>query len=297
MTLPNFSSPCCGATHRGAPGQEPIALSVCCEGEAFLSPHEPNDGAATRLYANIEEEIVVEAGAMVKVPTGLRFAIPKGYEMQVRPLQKLAHCQQIRLLNTPGTIDSDYRGVVDILLINHGKKFIIEPKTAIAEFVLSAVVQSSFSSSEHEGLLSIPTFLSPTATFPSYATEGAAGADIRADIAEEMILPAGAALSVPTGLKFQIPSGYEIQIRPRSGLAANYQVTIIDSPATLAAGCHEELKIHLINFGKNDFIIEPKMRIAQLVVAPIVAYYFKKEEGTLSSTSREAGGFGHTGLI
>ncbi|MFT4552477.1 MAG: dUTP pyrophosphatase [Chlamydiales bacterium] len=109
-------------------------------------PNYASPGAAgADVRASIEKEIVIEAGSSVLVPTGLRFAIPEGFEIQVRPRSGLAFKHQITVLNTPGTIDSDYRGELKVILINHGSKpFSIEPGMRIAQIIVAAVVQARF---------------------------------------------------------------------------------------------------------------------------------------------------------
>ncbi|EPP35974.1 Deoxyuridine 5'-triphosphate nucleotidohydrolase [Chlamydia avium] len=132
---------------------------------------------------------------------------------------------------------------------------------------------------------------------PEYATEGASGADLRANISEPIALLPGQRTLVPTGIKMQIPSGYEVQIRPRSGLALKYGVTVINSPGTIDSDYRGEICIILINMGESMFVIEPKMRIAQAVVSPIVQAKFIAVDSTeeLAQTSRGNRGFGHTG--
>lgn len=117
---------------------------VACDSE-----HLPVYGSALAAGADvrawISEEIVLEPGCSVLVPTGLSLAIPDGYEIQVRPRSGLALKDQITVLNTPGTIDADYRGPVGVILINHSKKsFVIQPKMRIAQFVLSKVEKARF---------------------------------------------------------------------------------------------------------------------------------------------------------
>jgi dUTP pyrophosphatase len=137
--------------------------------------------------------------------------------------------------------------------------------------------------------------LSDAAEMPHYATEEAAGADVRAHLKEPLLIPKGRSALVPTGLRLQIPSGYEIQVRPRSGLALRHQITVLNTPGTIDADYRGELQILLINHGEADFIVEPGMRIAQLVCAPCChARYINVEELTVSS--RGSGGFGHTGV-
>ena len=130
---------------------------------------------------------------------------------------------------------------------------------------------------------------------PVYATEGAAGADLHANIASDVIIAPGASKLISTGLKFEIPVGYEIQIRPRSGLAFKHQITVLNTPGTIDSDYRGEVGIILINHGKTDFIVTPKMRIAQMVVAPVMMAQFEQAQ-ELASSQRASGGFGHTGI-
>lgn len=141
----------------------------------------------------------------------------------------------------------------------------------------------------------IPTLAEEEAEVPHYASTGAAGADVRAFIKEEKILSPGTSCLIPTGLKFAIPEGFEIQVRPRSGLALKHQVTVLNTPGTVDADYRGELGVILINHGKEDFIIQPGMRIAQIVLASVVQADFVLSN-KLAETARGAGGFGHTGV-
>jgi dUTP diphosphatase len=133
------------------------------------------------------------------------------------------------------------------------------------------------------------------ALLPIYSSEQAAGADVRANISEPLVLKSGESRLIPTGIKFSIPEGYEIQVRPRSGLALKHQITVLNSPGTIDSDYRGELCVILINHGKNDFVVEPKMRIAQIIVAPVVRAAFLPIEA-LEETARGVKGFGHTGL-
>lgn len=133
------------------------------------------------------------------------------------------------------------------------------------------------------------------AKLPLYASQGAAGGDVFAHLEENMTLLPGKMVVVPTGLHFAIPEGYEIQVRPRSGLAFKNQITVLNSPGTIDSDYRGELKVLLINLGDEPFVIEPNMRIAQIVLAPVVAAEFVVTE-ELSETVRGGMGFGHTGL-
>ncbi|NWG29114.1 MAG: dUTP diphosphatase [Ignavibacteriaceae bacterium] len=129
---------------------------------------------------------------------------------------------------------------------------------------------------------------------PSYATKGSAGLDIYAAIEKPIILRHGAIELVPTNISVEIPDGYEIQVRPRSGLAAKHGIGILNSPGTIDSDYRGEIKIIIINFGKEDFVIQPAERIAQLVVSKVYTAKFI-EANELNDTSRGEGGFGHTG--
>ena len=129
---------------------------------------------------------------------------------------------------------------------------------------------------------------------PSYATKGSAGLDIYAALEKPMTIAQGTIELVPTNTSVEIPEGYEIQVRPRSGLAAKYGIGILNSPGTIDSDYRGEIKIIIINFGKEDFVIQPAERIAQLVVSKVYTAKFI-ETTELNNTSRGEGGFGHTG--
>lgn len=130
--------------------------------------------------------------------------------------------------------------------------------------------------------------------FPLYASDLAAGADVRASIEGEIVLEPGTSVLIPTGLKVSIPEGYEIQVRPRSGLALKEQVSVLNSPGTIDADYRGEIGVILINHGKKPFSVKRGMRIAQIVLAPVLRAKFIKKEA-LALTSRGDGGFGHSG--
>ena len=132
---------------------------------------------------------------------------------------------------------------------------------------------------------------------PKYESEGAAGLDLLAAISESknlIILP-GKAEMVPTGIAIALPKGFEAQIRPRSGLAAKNGITILNSPGTIDSDYRGEISAMLINHSKVNFEIERGMRIAQMVIAPVVQFNMIKAE-TIDETKRGAGGFGSTGI-
>jgi dUTP pyrophosphatase len=131
---------------------------------------------------------------------------------------------------------------------------------------------------------------------PAYATVDSSGMDLIAAIDDDLCLAPGARVLVPTGLCIALPSNYEAQIRPRSGLAAKNGVTVLNTPGTIDADYRGEIKIILINLGQQDFIITRGMRIAQMVIAPVVKAQLHLQAHPLDETTRADGGFGSTGL-
>lgn len=131
--------------------------------------------------------------------------------------------------------------------------------------------------------------------FPAYQTNGSAGLDLHAAIADDIILPAKKYLSVPTGLILALDEGYEAQIRPRSGLAAKHGVTVLNSPGTIDSDYRGEVCVLLINHSNKDFIIQRGMRIAQMIIAKVEQAELILCD-TLDETDRGSGGFGHTGI-
>jgi dUTP pyrophosphatase len=129
---------------------------------------------------------------------------------------------------------------------------------------------------------------------PDYATADAAGADLLAAVAEDLVLEPGHRALVPTGISIQLPAGYEAQVRPRSGLAIKHGVTALNSPGTIDADYRGEVGVILINHGQEPFRIERGMRIAQMVVAPVTRAAWR-ERDSLDDSERGAGGFGSTG--
>jgi dUTP pyrophosphatase len=129
---------------------------------------------------------------------------------------------------------------------------------------------------------------------PAYATAGSAGIDLLAAIADPVELPVGRRVLVPTGLKLAIPAGFEAQIRPRSGLAANHGVTVMNAPGTIDSDYRGELKVCLVNLGQEPMIVTRGMRIAQLILAKVERLEWQPVE-QLDGTARGEGGFGSTG--
>jgi dUTP pyrophosphatase len=136
--------------------------------------------------------------------------------------------------------------------------------------------------------------LTPTAVPPQKMTEHSAGWDLSADLPEPVLLNPLSRLAVPTGLALELPQGYEAQVRPRSGLALNLGLGVLNGPGTIDSDYRGEVKVILFNLSEEAVLIQPGMRIAQLVVAPVTACGFEETE-SLADTERSGGGFGSTG--
>ena len=136
--------------------------------------------------------------------------------------------------------------------------------------------------------------LQPDAIAPRYMSELAAGLDLHAAIGEPVRLEPGQRASIATGLALALPPGYEAQLRPRSGLARDHGVTLVNSPGTIDADFRGALMILVINHGSEPVVIAPEQRIAQMVIAPVVQAELV-EVDELPATARGAGGFGSTG--
>jgi len=130
---------------------------------------------------------------------------------------------------------------------------------------------------------------------PAYATSGSAGLDLMAAIATAIDLAPGARDLVPAGITLSLPAGYEAQIRPRSGLALMHGITVLNSPGTIDSDYRGEIKVLLVNHGQDAFRVEPGMRIAQLVVAPVMRIAWA-EDAAQPASERGAGGYGSTGV-
>ena len=131
---------------------------------------------------------------------------------------------------------------------------------------------------------------------PKYHSENSSGLDIVADIKDPVNLKLNEIFLVPTGIKLKIPQGYEGQLRPRSGLALNHGITILNSPGTIDSDYRGEVKVILINHFSKIFVIKPNMRIGQIVFAPIVKIQLQLGNVNIFETKRSSQGFGSTGL-
>jgi len=137
--------------------------------------------------------------------------------------------------------------------------------------------------------------LSENIPLPKYETSGSSGLDLAANIDRAIEIKPGKSEIISTGLMVAIPKNFEIQIRPRSGLAAKNQITVLNTPGTIDADYRGELKVILINLSDKTFIVKKGLRIAQMVLCPIIKAKLK-EVNTLDDTERGSGGLGSTGI-
>ena len=136
--------------------------------------------------------------------------------------------------------------------------------------------------------------LDPTVELPTYKTDGASGMDLMALLNEPINLKPNSSCLVPTGLAVAFSNDFEIQIRPRSGLAAKNSISVLNTPGTIDSDYRGEIKVILYNHGKNDFLINNKDRIAQMILTPVIKMDLE-ETDDLPETIRGEGGFGSTG--
>ncbi|MBD1150230.1 dUTP diphosphatase [Pelagibacterales bacterium SAG-MED29] len=136
--------------------------------------------------------------------------------------------------------------------------------------------------------------LSKEVPLPKYETSGSSGMDLAANINANIQISPGKTAIVPTGLALSIPKGFEVQIRPRSGLAANQKISVLNTPGTIDADYRGEIKVILINLGQESFKVEKGLRIAQMVVCPVIQAQLE-EVDDLNETERGKSGFGSTG--
>tara|TARA_B100001027_G_scaffold151060_1_gene105991 strand:- start:30 stop:470 length:441 start_codon:yes stop_codon:yes gene_type:complete len=136
--------------------------------------------------------------------------------------------------------------------------------------------------------------LSKNIPLPKYETSGSSGMDLAANIEKSVKIEPGKMSVIPTGISLSIPQNFEMQIRPRSGLAAKNQISVLNTPGTIDADYRGEIKVILINLGDKTFVVEKGARIAQMVLCPVVKAELR-EVDSLETTKRGSGGFGSTG--
>ena len=129
---------------------------------------------------------------------------------------------------------------------------------------------------------------------PMYKSKNASGADLFAKVSNDIVINPGKRYLIPTGLYLEIPEGYEAQIRPRTGLASKFGLTLLNAPGTIDSDYRGEVKVLLINLGENDFKVHNGDRIAQIVFSPVTKGIFQLAP-EISNTKRGEGGFGSTG--
>ncbi|TAL30658.1 MAG: dUTP diphosphatase [Spirochaetes bacterium] len=144
-------------------------------------------------------------------------------------------------------------------------------------------------------MIPVKITLAEGARLPSYQSHGASGADIFALMDAPLSIQPGSIALIPTGMVIELPEGFEAQIRPRSGLALKHGITLLNTPGTIDSDYRGEVKIIVANLGKEPFLVENGMRIAQMVFARVFRGDFELS-GELSGTERNDGGFGHTGI-
>ena len=137
--------------------------------------------------------------------------------------------------------------------------------------------------------------LSKEVSLPKYETSGSSGMDLSANINSDVNIEPGNSAIIPTGLAISIPKGFEVQIRPRSGLAAKQKISVLNTPGTIDADYRGEIKVILINLNDKVFTVEKGLRIAQMVVCPVIQAQLE-EVSELDNTHRGKGGFGSTGI-
>ena len=144
-------------------------------------------------------------------------------------------------------------------------------------------------------MIRVKITLSPKSSIPEYKSSGSSGADLRARLESPETIQPGQIKLIPTGISIEIPEGYEAQIRPRSGLALNHGLTLLNSPGTIDSDYRGEIKIILANLGREPFVVEHGMRIAQMIFCKVYKGEFEIVD-EISITERNKGGFGHTGI-
>ena len=137
--------------------------------------------------------------------------------------------------------------------------------------------------------------LSKSIPLPKYETDGSSGMDLSANIEKEIEIAPGKSSIIPTGLAISIPKNFEVQIRPRSGLAAKNQISVLNTPGTIDSDDRGELQVILINLGENIFKVEKGLSIAKMVVSPVIKASLR-EVDKLEETKRGSGGFGSKGI-
>ena len=134
-------------------------------------------------------------------------------------------------------------------------------------------------------MVGVKIALEDDVVIPVYATAGSSGLDLKANLKAPLVIEPGSIVCVPTGIRLQIPVDYEVQIRPRSGLALNYGITVLNTPGTIDSDYHHEIKVILINHGQEKYVVNPRDRIAQMVLGKVEKMEFEKVDQILRTLS------------
>jgi dUTP pyrophosphatase len=259
------------------------------------------EGQTVALLADIQKTMSVEPGRTITVPTPIAV---KGDGMSIglmeihagRYPREEGGALEGRFIIPP----TDRHVTVDVEVVNDTSAIIIiQPGVRLGVLTFQSTATSTTEELVEEGrdipmaATYKPEHIDP-AVVPAYASEGASGIDLRADIAKTVLLAAGEQMLIPTGFSIAMPQGIEGQVRPRSGLAAKHGITIVNTPGTIDSDYRGEIKVILRNGGKEDFEINPGERIAQFVLAPVLRGAMEFGD-TLDETTRGEGGFGSTG--
>jgi len=229
------------------------------------------------------------------IGTGFRVSIPRGQEgllyLSPNMLQK-----GLLLTNWVGTIDSDYRGEVKFIVKNLTSNYIkIVEGEVLGYLTISMCYRTTDMLPRLYSMYDVVIQIAGCCRMPVYTTDAASGADVFACIDEPVVLEPLKVTPVDTGLTIRIPDGYEMQVRPRSGLAAKHQVTVI--PQFYRGPIYVHLMIYLINLGSESFTINPGDRVAQVILTPFTRFTFQQvAPNELDTTERGESGFGSTGI-
>ena len=243
--------------------------------------------AGMDICATLDSPITIPPKEWRMVQTGLYMALPIGFEAQVRGHRQLALTHGVTILNTPGTIDGDYRGELKVLLINHSTTpYKVTDGAPIAQLMVKRYAQAVWPTATTAMETKTPEKSFPAIMpckvevqnrshhpLPHYASALAAGLDIAAALTKPVVIEPKQWATIPTGLNITIASGYEAEIRGRSGLSMRHGVTVLGGPYSFRKG---QLSITLINYGEAPYQVEDGYRIAQLILNKHVPIHWRE---------------------
>lgn len=268
-----------------------------CQTDEVMRP----DGTMN-LLVDIESAISIPKGESRRIPTPIQIQ-GNGYTIALLEVHAGLSREDLEEGRPVGQFlipSSDHYVTVDVLVVNHtGASLMIQPNYSLG--VMSLMAQERSGSNEEQQVeepfemvaMFKPKYFDESLK-PEYATSGAAGMDLRADVAETLFLKPGERQLIQTGLSTEIPAGFEGQIRPRSGLAYKHGISVTNSPATIDSDYRGPIGVILHNLGQEDFKVEAGDRIAQFVIAPVMTATLDFRDA-LSESGRGAGGYGSTG--